>query len=447
MKLIFSVFVLAIFLLFSGCSTLSQEEVFNEIKKETSVKQNSDLIWIKNHSDEEAIHEKVELLLKEPLIQDNAVRIALINNRALQQVYEEVGISHSDLVQAGLMSNPLLGYSVGRGGGKTTTTLSLDMAFLDLLWIPLRRELGTISLEQTKYRVGDEVLRMARDTKKAYYEAKIAGEQVVLYRGLLQSYEVSLQLAVRQYTAGNLSKRDYLKMQEIYAHARVEAIRSNHANATAREALNRLLGLSGKQTDYMIDTQKTNLPTTFLEEKGLERQAILQRLDMAAIMKEVDYAAADAGFTQKTRFLNEAEISLESEKSTDEKRFNTFGIKVPIPIFDIGQGRLGMAQARYNQSLHHLYETAVNIRSQVREGYAAYRYTYDIAKEYDERIIKTNQQILEQTQLFYNGMLDGIYELLEDQRKTVEAKIEGLQAIGEYQKALADLEYTTGGKL
>ncbi len=197
----------------------------------------------------------------------------------------------------------------------------------------------------------------------------------------------------------------------------------------------------------MIDTQKTNLPTTFLEEKGLERQAILQRLDMAAIMKEVDYAAADAGFTQKTRFLNEAEISLESEKSTDEKRFNTFGIKVPIPIFDIGQGRLGMAQARYNQSLHHLYETAVNIRSQVRERYAAYRYAYDIAKEYDERIIKSNQQILEQTQLFYNGMLDGIYELLEDQRKTVEAKIEGLQAIGEYQKALADLEYTTGGKL
>lgn len=447
MKLIFSVFVIAFFLLLSGCSTLSQEEVFNEIKKETSAKQTSELVWIKNHSDEEAIREKVALLLKEPLTQDNAVRIALINNRALQQVYEEVGISHSELVQAGLMSNPLLGYSVGRGGGKTTTTLSLDIAFLDLLWIPLRRELGGISLEQTKYRVGDEVLKMARDTKKAYQDAKVTAEQVVLYRGLLQSYEVSLQLAVRQYTAGNLSKRDYLKMQEMYAHARVEAIKLNHANATARETLNRLLGLYGQQTDYMIDTKAGKLPTTILEEQGLESKAVSQRLDMAAVLKEVDYAATDAGFTQKTRFLDEAEISLESEKSTDEKRFNTFGIKVPIPIFDIGQGRLSMVQARYNQSLHHLYETAVNIRSQVREGYAAYRYTYDIAKEYDERIIKTNQQILEQTQLFYNGMLDGIYELLEDQRKTVEAKIEGLQAIGEYQKALADLEYTTGGKL
>jgi cobalt-zinc-cadmium efflux system outer membrane protein len=62
-------------------------------------------------------------------------------------------------------------------------------------------------------------------------------------------------------------------------------------------------------------------------------------------------------------------------------------------------------------------------------------------------IVKTNQQILEETQLFYNGMLDGIYELLEDQRRTGEAKMEALDALGEYKRAQADLEYTIGGKL
>jgi outer membrane protein TolC len=184
-----------------------------------------------------------------------------------------------------------------------------------------------------------------------------------------------------------------------------------------------------------------------MSESGLEKRAINHRLDMHSAIKAVDYAAVQAGYTSNTRLLSELELSVESEKTTDEKRFNTFGIKLPIPIFDFGQARVSKAQAIYNQNVHRLYETAVTIRSEVRENYARLRYAYDISRSYDEVIVKTNQQILEETQLFYNGMLDGIYELLEDQRRAGEAKMEALDALGEYQKAQADLEYTIGGKL
>jgi hypothetical protein len=68
-----------------------------------------------------------------PLTQNDAVRIALINNRALQKTYESIGISHSELIQAGLINNPLLGYSLGRGGGLSVATLGIEIPFLDLL--------------------------------------------------------------------------------------------------------------------------------------------------------------------------------------------------------------------------------------------------------------------------------------------------------------------------
>lgn len=54
-----------------------------------------------------------------------------------------------------------------------------------------------------------------------------------------------MQLAIRQYTAGNLSKRNLLKIQDTYAHARLEAMDLNRENAMAREMLNRILGLYG----------------------------------------------------------------------------------------------------------------------------------------------------------------------------------------------------------
>jgi len=432
-------------LAFFGCSTVSQNEVFDGVKKETSARGIENLQWIKTQKEADSVNESVNTLLASPLSQENAVRIALINNRSLQQTYEQIGISQSELVQAGLMSNPLLGYSVGRGGGVTTTKVSLDVAFLDLLWIPLRRELGGLALEETKAHVGNEVLKTVRDVKKSFIDARVAQEQVLLYESQLKSYEASLQLAIRQYTAGNLSKRSFLKIQDTYSHARLESMRLNQENGRAREALNRLLGVYGSQTHYSIESKPLGISTPLQSPEGLERYAIEHRLDMSAAIKAVDYAASEAGYAKNTRLLSEAELSAESEKTTDVDRFNTFGIKIPIPIFDFGQGRVGKTQAMYNQKVHRLYEMAVNIRSEVREEYATSRYAFERAHETQEVIVPANKQILEETQMFYNGMLDGIYELLEDQRRYGEARIESLKATGEYQKAQADLEYVLGG--
>lgn len=435
------------FLVFSGCSTLSQNEIFDSVNQMTTMRGAESLQWIKTPQEAARVDESVKMLLSQPLNEENAVRITLLNNRSLQQTYGEIGISQSELVEAGLMRNPLLGYSVGRSSGVTTSTLSVEVAFLDLLWIPLRRELGGLALEETKAHVGDTVLRTVRDAKKSYIDARLAHERVILYRSILKSHEASLQLAVRQYTAGNLSKRNMLKIQDSYERARIESIKLARHNATAREALNKILGLYGEQTHYLLSTQSLKLNFSIPSEIGLEKMAISNRLDMAAAMRRVDYASKQLGYSENTRLLSDADLSVDSEKTTDEKRFNTFGVKIPIPIFDFGQGRVSKAQALYNQSVHRLYETAVNIRSDVREGYAQLRYSYDIAHEYDEVIVKINQQILGETQLFYNGMLDGIYELLEDQRRAGEAKMKSLDALGEYQKAQADLEYTIGGKL
>lgn len=438
---------LAALFILSGCSTISQKEAFDSLNQLTLEQGGKNLQWIKTPQEAANVDESVRALLSEPLTQENALRIMLINNRALQQTYESIGIAQSELVEAGLMRNPLLGYSIGRSNGVTTSTLSVEVAFLDLLWIPLRRELGGLALEETILSVGDSVLRSARDAKKSYIDARLAEEKVALYRSILKSHEASLQLAVRQYTAGNLSKRDMLKIQESYERARIESIKLARQNAAAREALNKILGLYGGQTHYALSTEPFTPMEPAVSEPGLEKRAIINRLDMRSAMKSVDYAAKQAGYSENTRLLDEVELSLESEKTTDEKRFNTFGIKLPLPLFDFGQARVSKSQAIYNQSVHRLYESAVNIRSEVREGYAHLRYTYDIARSYDEVIVKTNQQILEETQLFYNGMLDGIYELLEDQRRAGEAKMEALDALGEVQKAQADLEYTIGGKL
>lgn len=430
----------------AGCSTISQNDVFDSMNRMTADRGAGELKWLKTQEEAQTVEKSVKLLLEQPLSEENAVRITLINNRALQQTYEQIGIAQSELVQAGLMNNPLFGYSVGHGGGVTRSGVTLELAFLDLLWIPLRKELGGLALEETKLGVGDKVLRTVRDAKKRYLDARVAQEMVRLNGDVLKSHEASLQLAMRQYTAGNLSKRDLLKIQNEYAHTRLGSIRLAREDAMAREALTKILGIYGEQTYYTLSEEPLSLGAQPREASSLEQLAIANRLDIAAAQKRVEYAAKEAGYTEKTRLLQEVTLEGGSEKSTGETRFNSVGIKIPIPIFDMGQARLSRSQALYNQSVQHLVGLAVNVRSEVREAYAMTRYDYDTAREYQESIVKVNQNILEQTQLYYNGMLDGIYELLADQRRYSDAKMQSVIAIGEYKKAQADLTYTIGGE-
>lgn len=431
--------------LFAGCAPLSQEEAFGKIDSMSQDRGAKSLQWVRTPEEAEQVRHTVDRLLQSPLTEANAIRITLINNPRLQQSYSDVGIAQSELVQAGLFSNPILGYSVGKGNGATTATFSLEFAFLDILWIPIRKELAGLALEETQYRIGDEVLKSVRDTKQLYVDAQSSEEKVKAFESILKSSEASVQLAARQYAAGNLSKRDYLKIREEYVRNHLESVRLLQENASAREALNRMMGVYGTQTHYTFAAYNDAIALDFTEIRHLEKTAIERRLDIAADQKRLKHDAAEAGYTLDTRLLPEGTLELDREKSSGEAAIRTLGVKISLPVFDIAQGRIGTAQARYLQSMHRLYETAVNARSEVREAYANTRYAYDIAKEQQEQLIPIRRQILEETQKHYNGMLDGIDELLSDQRAYTRQKLDLIDRIAEFKKEYAELEYVTGG--
>jgi hypothetical protein len=431
---------------FLGCSTLSQPQAFEPVQTMTKVNGIERVQWIHTSQEATKVTEEVESLLTQPLTQNDAVRIALINNRALQKTYESIGISHSELIQAGLMNNPLLGYSLGRGGGLSVATLGIEIPFLDLLWIPLRKKMGGLALEETQYQVGDEVLKAVREVKKSFIDLSMAQAKVKLFDEQRVSYETALQLATRQYTAGNLSKRDKLRIHDMYARARLELMQLHRESAIARENLNRWMGVYGTQTQYTLAPERLSLPEKLSEVAPLESWAIEHRLNLKATLKRVEYAATEGGYVHDRRFISDADVLGQIEKTTAQARMNTVGLRIPIPLFDIGAGKMERASSVYHQRLDDLYDTAIMIRSSVREAYATMHYNYDQAHEIQTVILPLNHQILKETQGFYNGMLESIYDLLGDQRRYVQTQSQWLHALGEFQKSQADLEYVMGGE-
>ena len=90
------------------------------------------------------------------------MQIALLNNRELQAAYEDLGVAQADLVQAGLLKNPVFNAAVEfTNGSGTKLQFSVVENFLDLLQIPLRKRIAQTAFEGAKLRVTGAVLDLA----------------------------------------------------------------------------------------------------------------------------------------------------------------------------------------------------------------------------------------------------------------------------------------------
>ena len=91
---------------------------------------------MRNEAAQKEIEQAVEELLQTNLTAQTAVSIALLNNRALQAKFEEIGITQADLAQASRLRNPIYaGFFRLPMHGPTVlnTENSVAQDFLDLL--------------------------------------------------------------------------------------------------------------------------------------------------------------------------------------------------------------------------------------------------------------------------------------------------------------------------
>ncbi|MDH4293588.1 MAG: TolC family protein, partial [Betaproteobacteria bacterium] len=162
-----------------------------------------------------------------------------------------------------------------------------------------------------------------------------------------------------------------------------------------------------------------DLPKSAREIDDLESQALKQRLDVRGAMQEAENVAASLGLTKATGFISVLEVGYQSTSETAQPRKSGYEIELRLPIFDWGGARVARAEHTYMQAVNRAADIAVRARSEVREGYAAYRTAFDLARHYRDEIVPLRKRISEENLLRYNGMLISVFELLADARQQV----------------------------
>ena len=439
--------LVATVVLLGGCATLSRDGGFGDVATVAKQRLAKDALWVRSASDADSVQAIVKKLLAQPLTVDDAMQVALLNNRGLQATYAELGIAEADLVQVGRLRNPVFGYTNVLGGGSHKIERSLGFEFLQFLTIPLAKRIESRRFEQTKLLVANEVLHIAAETRKAYFQAVAAQQNVRYAEQVKTAAEASAQLAERMARAGNFSKLDQAREQVFYADAAAQFARTQQMTKSEREKLTRLMGVWGEDTRFQLPARLPALPAARPELQDLEAFAMAERLDIQAARRHSEGLASSLGLTNATRFINVLELGPAQIREAGEPVRNGYQISLEIPLFDWGGARIARAEAMYMQSVNRLAETAVNARSEVRATYADYIGMYDLAKHYRDEVVPLRKKISDELLLRYNGMLVSVFELLADTREQVASVNAAIDALKSFWLAETELQMALGGRL
>ena len=380
------------------------------------------------------------------------MQVALLNNRALQAEFAEVGISYGEYVSAGLLKNPTLTASVrfpDRSSYLTDWEGAVAQDFLNLLLLPLRKRLAAEQLRAVEARAADETLRLAADVQRAFYTYQARHQLIGRLELTAETNAAAADFTRSLHAAGNVNDLDLVSQQAALSQARLDVTQARAQTLNDREAVNRLLGLDGAQASRW--TAAASLPPIPGKEPSaaaLTARADRQRLDLQAARAQVTAAERALALRVSTRYLPAGvSVGVDTEREPEGEHITGPTLDLELPIFNQGQGEIATLRARDLQARRQLEAKTVDAHSEVRAARAQVAANRELALSVRDTVLPQRQQALRLTLEQYNSMLKGAYDLLTAKANEAAAERTYLEAWRDYWIARADLERAVGGKL
>ena len=433
----------------TGCASVSKTAGHTEVSQIVQERIGVPTRWDQGSPEDQQVAKWLDESLRGGLTRERAVAIALLNNPALQEAYEQLGVSQADMVQAGLLSNPSIGGHVefATNGSSRDVQFSLVQDFLDLFVLPLRKRIAREQFEADILRVAHQALETAAEVTKEVVATEAAARLVQFRQEVVEATLGTATLAEKQLAAGNVSELQEASEQVVHAESVLDLAREQMELLRHRERLNRLLGLWGPRADWTLGEELPVPPEKEPLLDHLETVAISRRLDVDAARKQRLLMAHAVSLARGSRLFGRIEVGVDLHQFPDGPRVFGPSLVLELPIFDQRQALIARLEAQERQAERRLTAISVTARSEVRLSQAEVLAARQMIDQYRDVVLPLRSRIVGQAQLHYNGMLIGLPQLLLLKQSEVEAQARYIDAVRDYWMARADLERAVGGHI
>ncbi|HUS95472.1 MAG TPA: TolC family protein, partial [Hyphomicrobiaceae bacterium] len=242
-------------LIAGGCAaSLSPAPAFEDVAINVKQRTGKAISWDAGGKDDLRARAHVDRLLKRQLSAASAIQVALLNNKSLQATYAGLGVAQADLVQAGLLSNPILDVSAlwpyQPQTAAANVTAGVVVNFIELFWKRYKQAVAESVLAEAKIRVSGMVIDHASTTNLAFIDYVASKQEIGLLKQVVNAARATVASAKAIREAGNSTPLDFELQQNVLTQAKLELASVEARLAGEREKLNVLMGTSGKQTRW-----------------------------------------------------------------------------------------------------------------------------------------------------------------------------------------------------
>lgn len=454
---------IALMTLASGCTRIAPQEAFDDVAYDVGNRINKRIAWDTGSDEDLSARAAVKAMLSRQLSPSSAVQIALLNNRELQAAYADVGMAQTNLVQAGLLRNPVFDGAVtwyADAGGTPNLAFGVAWSFIDLLKRPKRKAVARSALEEAKLKVARRVIEHAADTHAAFIDYVAVMQEAELLKSITDSARATVDAAAALRKAGNITELQFEQNQSFLTAAKLELAKAEAMGDEAREKLNVLMGLTGRQTRWSAPHKLPDLPPGMVQVGNVEARALRASLDVAIGRQKLTTLGRQFKLVRKESLLRDIDAGPEFEREIDVERNEDTGkteknardawgtaFGVEIPIFDHGQARKAGVLLQIQQAENELWALAVKVRSSARLSRARLLTTAKTVDYYDKAVLPQSQRILLGTQRDYNAMQEGVFRLIAARRAQITAGQQRIQAQRAHWNAFVRFQQLMSGTL
>jgi len=389
----------------------------------------------------------VELKADDGLSPDGAAVLAVLLNPSLRAVRDQRALSDAQVLEAGLLPNPELTYSLDVPTGGDTAGrvnafgLGLNWNVTSLISRSSRFREAKAQSEAIDLDIAWQEWQVAQAAKAAVYQLSSLQSQIALLEQVRPQLVENLDHVRKAVSNGFMTASDLHSVQTANSRVNERLISLEKQADQQRLKLLRLLGLP---TDSQIRLSKNlHLPARIiLPNRSLIEGLEQRRLDLLALRYGYDSQEAAVRAAVLEQFPK-ITVGPTINRDTDNIRTTGFSLSIELPIFNRGQGKIAVERATrkklYDEYTARVFETRSDIE-QVESGIrfldeqiaAAQATEADLGKlveNYRRALADGRANAL----VYYAGWID-----------LIDAQIKAVDLRGQLSQAVVALELATG---
>ena len=357
-------------MLLTGCVTYHPRPLNQSAVERALHPPDMAVIRVEAHMLKHPILESVPFDERDGLSPDEAAVLAVLANPALRAVRDQRGIASAQLLQAGLLPNPQLTYSLDVATGANPPG-TLNAYGLGLNWDVLQlitRSAHLRAAAQQQAAVDLDIAwqewQVAQAAKAAVYRVVSLTAQTALATETDRRLTNNLSLIRQATEEGLMSELDVAAAEAASNQAHAKVLDLEKQREEQRQTLNRLLGLPPEtqvalQKETELPSRVVSLPASQLLQ-DLERR----RLDLVALRRGYESQDARVRAAVLAQF---PKINLGVNRARDNTGVKSIGggISVDLPIFDRNQGQIALEYATRKNLFDEYVNRVFEARSEV----------------------------------------------------------------------------------